>query len=300
MNLQHLKYAVEVERTGSITRAANHLYMNQPHLSKAIRELEESLGIVIFSRTSKGVIPTKRGEEFLTHAKKILAQVEEVEALYHPGKKQRQRFGVSVPRASYISYAFTSFLEELPPEQVLSIDYRETNSLETVRRIYEGENDLGIVRFQLEHERYFLDLIEEKELTAKPLLEFEYQLLLSQEHPLAVQKTITLEELFAYIEVLHGDISLPVARREEETRRQIKVYERGSQLEILSRVPGTYMWVSPMPKDVLERFGLTVKRCDTGKNRHRDMLIYRRGHSLSEEEKRFIDTLFREIREEVS
>ena len=63
--------------------------------------------------------------------------------------------------------------------------------------------------------------------------------------------------------MLHGDISLPVARREEETRRQIKVYERGSQLEILSRVPGTYMWVSPMPKDVLERFGLTVKRCDT-------------------------------------
>ena len=300
MNLQHLKYAVEVERTGSITRAANRLYMNQPHLSKAIRELEESLGIVIFNRTSKGVIPTKKGAEFLAHAKKILAQVEAVEELYHPGKRQRQRFGVSVPRASYISYAFTSFLKELPPEQVLSIDYRETNSLETVRRIYEGENDLGIVRFQLQHERYFLDLIEEKELTAKPLLEFDYQLLLSTGHPLAAQENITPEELSSYIEVFHGDISLPAARREEETRRQIKLYERGSQLEILSRVPGTYMWVSPMPKEALERFSLVVKRCVTGRNRHKDMLIYRRGHSLSEEEQRFITTLFREIEEEIS
>lgn len=69
MNLSYLKYAVEVEKTGSITKAAQNFYMNQPHLSKIIRELERELGCPIFDRTSRGMVPTRRGEEFLRYAK---------------------------------------------------------------------------------------------------------------------------------------------------------------------------------------------------------------------------------------
>ena len=72
MNLSYLKYAVEVEKTGSITKAAQNYYMNQPHLSKIIRELERDLGCPIFDRTSRGMIPTVRGEEFLRYAKGIM------------------------------------------------------------------------------------------------------------------------------------------------------------------------------------------------------------------------------------
>ena len=81
MNLQHLKYAVEVEKTGSITQAAENLYMGQPNLSKAIKELEGTLGVILFKRTSKGVLPTAQGKEFLRYAKSILDQVERMEAL---------------------------------------------------------------------------------------------------------------------------------------------------------------------------------------------------------------------------
>ena len=76
MNISHLKYALEVERTGSISRAAEALYMSQPHLSKAIRELEESMGITIFSRTPRGVAPTKQGKDFLSYAQNIITQIE--------------------------------------------------------------------------------------------------------------------------------------------------------------------------------------------------------------------------------
>ena len=79
MNLSYLKYAVEVEKTGSITKAAQNFYMNQPHLSKIIRELERELGEDIFDRTSRGMIPTKKGEEFLRYAKTIMAQEEQIE-----------------------------------------------------------------------------------------------------------------------------------------------------------------------------------------------------------------------------
>ncbi len=73
MNTLHLKYAVEVERAGSITQAADNLFMAQPNLSKAIRELEEGLGITIFERTPRGVLPTERGVEFCAAPRRFWA-----------------------------------------------------------------------------------------------------------------------------------------------------------------------------------------------------------------------------------
>lgn len=301
MNLQHLKYAVEVERTGSITRAANNLYMNQPHLSKAIKELEESIGLNIFSRTSKGMIPTKKGAQFLTYAKKVLAQVEEMENLYRPGNKDRGKFDVSVPRASYISFAFTEFLKTLPPEREIEINYRETNSTSAIKRVYEGENDIGIIRYQTIYEHYFLDTLAEKDLVHKPIWEFEYQVLLSKQHPLAQGESISYHELSRYTELVHGDLtvpSLPLSqineiKRAENCKKQISVYERGSQFEILMRIPTTYMWVSPMPQEVLDCFGLVTRRCTTARNKHKDLLIYRRGYHLTTEDEQFITEVFR-------
>ncbi|MEG1603495.1 MAG: LysR family transcriptional regulator, partial [Cloacibacillus sp.] len=106
-NIQHLRYAVEVERTGSISRAAENLYMGQPHLSKAIRELEEDMNITIFNRTTKGVAPTPQGERFLEYARNILAQIDELESLYKPSGARS--FSISLPRASYAAAAFAKF-----------------------------------------------------------------------------------------------------------------------------------------------------------------------------------------------
>ena len=82
MNTQHFKYALEVEKTGSITKAAENLFMGQPNLSKSIKELEDTLGIEIFKRTSRGVVPTDKGQEFLRYAKNILSQIEEMQSIF--------------------------------------------------------------------------------------------------------------------------------------------------------------------------------------------------------------------------
>lgn len=116
MNTLHFKYAVEVERTGSITQAADNLYMAQPNLSKAIKELEDTLGITVFKRTSRGMVPTKKGAAFLIYAKKILAQLDEVESLCRADNGGRQRFNISIPRVSYIAKAVTRFVEALDGE----------------------------------------------------------------------------------------------------------------------------------------------------------------------------------------
>ena len=92
-----------MERTGSITQAADNLYTTQPNLSKAVKKLETDMGISIFKRTSKGLAPTKRGAQFLEQARSILDQLDELEALYHPSGAARIVFSVSIPRLPAIS-----------------------------------------------------------------------------------------------------------------------------------------------------------------------------------------------------
>ena len=109
MNIIHMKYAVEVARIGSINKAAEELLIAQPNLSRSIKELEADLGITIFSRTSKGMTLTPEGEEFIGYARKILDQIDDVESIYRKGVPKKQKFSISVPRASYISEAFAEF-----------------------------------------------------------------------------------------------------------------------------------------------------------------------------------------------
>ena len=142
MNLLHLKYAVEVEKTASITKAAENLYMGQPSLSRAIRELEDSLGIQIFKRTPKGIFPTPKGEEFIRYAQSILKQIDEVERHYKQGALQKQKLSVSVPRACYISDAFVQFSKSIT-EDPTEIFYKETNSQRTINNVLNNDYKLG-------------------------------------------------------------------------------------------------------------------------------------------------------------
>ncbi|MDR1978340.1 MAG: LysR family transcriptional regulator [Synergistaceae bacterium] len=303
MNTLYLKYAVEVERAGSITKAAEKLYMNQPHLSKTIRELEEILGSPIFKRTVKGMLPTKKGTEFLTYAKNILAQVDMIENLASESHRPQTTLNIVVPRASYISYAFTEFVKALPLDRALSINYRETNSLRAIRDVVNGDNDLGIVRFPMKYENYFIDFIQEKGLSFELVSRFEYLILFSREHPLAKEDVIDSSRLENYIEITHGDTNVPSLEKpkkfldEKGGKREIAVYERGSQLELLGRIPSTYMWVSPMPKEVLSTFALIQRRNDMPKNYYKDLLIYRNGYRFTEEDMGFIAKLRNVVKE---
>ena len=201
MNLLHLKYALEVERTGSITQAAESLYMGQPNLSRALKELENTYGIVIFQRTSRGVVPTERGREFLASARQVVKQVEEMERKYRPGNSDYQSFSISVPRASYISQAFSAFVAALTSAPALELDFMETNSMLAISNVLEGKTNLAIIRYQMSYENYFLRFLEDKGLGHDVFWEFRYLALLSRSHPLASRSEISAEDL----RDLHGN-----------------------------------------------------------------------------------------------
>lgn len=298
MNLLHLKYAVEIAKTKSISRAAENLYMGQPNLSRAIKELEESLNITIFQRNTKGITITPEGEEFLHYARRILNQVEEVEAIYNDSHKPKQRFSVCAPRASYISYAFAEFSKRINTDIPAEIFYKETNSLRTINNIVKGDYNLGIVRYQVGFEKYFKSLFKEKKLVAETISDFKYVLLMSKNHPLAGRESVKTADLSPYIEVSHADPyvpSLPMidVKKEELSQhvdKHIFVFERSSQFELLENVPSTFMWVSPLPQEVKEKHGLVVKKCtDANEKIYKDVLIYRNGYKLSDLDNKFIE-----------
>ena len=109
MNILHMKYAYEVSKAGSLSKAAESLVIAAPNLSRSIKELEAELGITIFDRTSKGMTLTADGEVFMDYARNILSQIENLERVYKNNSKNKKVFSVSVPRASYISDAFAKF-----------------------------------------------------------------------------------------------------------------------------------------------------------------------------------------------
>ena len=173
MNTLHFRYAVEIEKTRSITQAAENLYMAQPNLSKAIKELENSLGITIFRRTSKGVIPTDQGMKFLACAKQILIQIDNMEAISSPNKPRDRKMRISVPRAGYISKALSEFIAASDTSDDMEVYFCETNSLRTIENVRENGYNFGIIRFNAAHEKYFMDFLAEKNLESQLLWEYQ-------------------------------------------------------------------------------------------------------------------------------
>ena len=131
MNVLHMKYAVEVARLGSLNKAAESLLIAQPNLSRSVKELEAELGIAIFTRSAKGMVLTPEGEEFIGYANEILKQIDQVDKMYKEGAPKKQRFSISVPRASYISEAFARFSKTLSADSAEAF-YKETNSQRTI------------------------------------------------------------------------------------------------------------------------------------------------------------------------
>ncbi|MEG1981733.1 MAG: LysR family transcriptional regulator [Clostridia bacterium] len=298
MNLQHLKYAVEVEKTRSFTKAADNLYMGQPNLSKAVRELEKAVGFDIFMRSSKGVYPTKQGSLFLNYAESILMQISEMETLYSGGKKGKLTFSISVPRASYISYAFTMFLAENLEDKDTNINYLETNLQATISGVLSSEYNLGVVRFQKQYEQYYLDLVKNRGLVCEEIAEFSCSALMSKDGYLAGYDVVNEEDLKGYVELLHGDISNPMIKQNKSLvdynksgHKKIYIYERGSQFDILNMAKNTYILVSKVPKETLERYNLVEVKCDIKSNRFKDILIQKENYNQRVLDKKFIKIL---------
>lgn len=298
MNLLHMKYALEVAKSGSINKAAEVLMVAAPNVSRSIKELETDFGITIFERTQNGTKLTPEGEEFINYAKGVLRQIDEIERFYKTGAPKKQKFSISVPRACYISEAFANFSKSLSKEAA-EVFYKETNSQRTIHNMTEHDYKLGIIRYAENYDKYFKSMLEEKGFQYELVTEFTYSLIMSADNPLAKKEVITFDDLTDYIEIAHADPYVPsmplskVVKEElpDNIDRRIFIFERASQFDLLSLNPETFMWVSPAPQSLLERYNLVLKKCADNKKIYKDVLIYKNGYKLSKLDRQFITEL---------
>lgn len=283
MTLQKMKNIVTIAKEGSITKASHVLFRAQSNLSSMVREVEEELKITIFERTPSGVKMTLQGEQFVACAEEILEKMKKLEQI---GKKSEDMYsiGFSVCRASYCVRAVSEWMDRtFTATQKLSLRLHETNTEETIEQVLCGESVLGIIRLPLFYESYYRQKLEEKGLCCDRLMEFTMMLIMRDNHPLSFVDGISQEDLFRYTEIVHGDqqsLALSMARINPllygAPPRRIYVYDRGSQIDLLRRLPGAYMWVSPIPLDMVDSYGMCIRSCPISTVVNLDLLIWRR------------------------
>lgn len=284
------------KKTGSITRAANNLYMEQPNLSKAIKSLEESVGAPIFKRSSKGVVPTPRGKEFLEHARKVLKEIEKMEGVYRTAEAGQVEFCSSIPCAGYLNEAFSRFVKSLDRKRGINLWLKEADSMETMEAVAEGACQMGIVRYSLEHEADYLQMVKERELSQVMPWDCQPVLLMSRQHPLAGNETVLYGDLKEYLEIRTGDIRLAPVGAEDGNK--IYISQRAGQIHLLQTNPDAYMWVSALPVGPLAEAGLIQKPCTDRPGKYRDVCLFRQDYRQDDYDRAFLHQIHK-VRKEL-
>ena len=184
ISVKQMKYAVEIAHCGSINQASQNLYVTQSSLSKAMKELENVLGYAVFQRGPAGTTVTEEGREFLQTAEEIVYKLERLERQTRLRNEQRASINISIPRATYITYAFTEFFKQIQDMEQIQINFSETNSREAVENILYHGFHFGIIRYPDVLEENTIQTLQQKKLLFRRIWTFDYMLIgFSQQPP---------------------------------------------------------------------------------------------------------------------
>lgn len=197
MTLQQLRYVVTVAETGNITEAARRLFISQPSLTNAVRELEKEMQITIFNRTNKGVSVSNEGDLFLSYARQILEQTSLLEEKFLHKKQQSPHFSVSCQHYSFAVNAFVDVIREFGGEKY-DFTLRETQTYEIIEDVSRLKSEIGILYTSSRNEEVLQKLMRQNELQWHELFCVRPHVFICCSHPLADRKILTLEELEDY------------------------------------------------------------------------------------------------------
>lgn len=180
-----------------MNKAAEKLFIAQPTLTGAVRDVEKELGIQIFHRTHKGVTTTVEGEAFLEKIKRVYQQYEEVMKEYGEEMKFRRRFAVSMQHYSFAVKAFIEMAKHYDSNQ-FDLALRETATANVIKDVSSLKSEIGIIYTCEANQRVINRLLRENELDFTSLIECPASVYLSRSHPLAHEKELSFEQLEPY------------------------------------------------------------------------------------------------------
>lgn len=243
MTLQQLKYADGVATYGSISEASRRLFVTQPTLTESIRALEEELRVAIFSRTSRGVVVTHEGEEFLASARQILADASRILAKYTGKAVRKPQFSVS---CQHFAFAADAFMEVVKAGSGDSYDYtlRETVTSEIIDDVSHNRSELGLLYLSKRNSPSITKILKREELVFEELFVATPHVFLCRRHPLASQDFITPEQLDDYPFVSYEQGKENALYFAEEVmpsidrKKNIRVRDRGTMTKLILGLNG--------------------------------------------------------------
>ena len=206
MTLQQLKYVTTIANIGSISEAAKRLFVSQPSLTKAIKELEKEMGITIFDRTNKGITVSKEGERFLGYARQVLEQAALLEEQYKSQSGGKKQFSVSTQHYSFAVNAFVELLKGAGIDQY-DVSLRETQTYEIIDDVAHMKSEIGLLFYNDFNRPVLEKLIHTNELTFTELFTSHPHIFIGKNHPLANKDVVSMDELeeYPYISFEQGD-----------------------------------------------------------------------------------------------
>lgn len=197
MTLQQLNYVIKISETNSFNKAAEELYISQPSLTVAVKELEKELGITIFNRSGRGVTLTNDGTEFLLYARQLYNQYDIIKEKYGEGGNLKKKFGVSTQHYSFAVKAFVEMVKDFDLNE-FEFAIRETKTREVIEDVNTMRSEIGILYLNDFNRKSMMKLLKSNELEFHHIIECRAYVYIWKNHPLAKNKKITLEELDEY------------------------------------------------------------------------------------------------------
>ena len=289
MTLQQIKYVIGIAETGSFNKAAEKLYVSQPSLTATIHDLENELGIEIFNRTGRGVTLTNDGPEFLTSARQLYLDYQNVMEKYGENGKIKKKFGVST---QHYSFAVKSFVEMVKDFNTNEYEFaiRETKTREVIEDVASLKSEIGILYLSDFNRKAITSILKSKELEFHHLIDCKAYVYIWKGHPLAKKKQISLSQLEDYpcLSFEQGDGASFYFAEEilstEEYHRTIKANDRATILNLMIGLNG-YTLCSGIICEELngsDYIAVPFKEEDESINRIMEIgFITRRGFNLS-------------------
>lgn len=243
MTLQQLKYAITVAETGTITEAANKLYISQPSLTNAIHELEKEMNIIIFNRTNKGINISKEGEDFLGYARQVLEQAAILEDKYKGDNGGKKKFCVSTQHYSFAVNAFVDLIKKFGQDEY-DFSLRETQTYEIIEDVARMRSEIGILFLNDFNEKVITKILKSYDLEFHQLFVAKPHVFISRKHPLAQNQVITNEELeqYPYLSFEQGEHNSFYFSEEifsaTERKKNIRVRDRATLFNLLIGLNG--------------------------------------------------------------
>lgn len=243
MTLQQLRYIIEVANRGSMNEAAKRLFISQPSLSNAIKDLEEELRITIFERTNKGISLSKAGAEFLGYARQVIEQAELLENRYLGAKPAPQHFSVSTQHYAFAVNAFVQLVREHGQDEY-ELALRETKTHEIIQDVKSQRSEIGILYINEFNAKVIKRLLRDANLKFTSLFTAKAHIFVSVNNPLAKHKVVTIDQLddYPYLHFEQGEYnSFHFAEEILSTlshKKSIKVNDRATLFNLLIGLNG--------------------------------------------------------------